>query len=387
MALKVLVISAGYDIHLNEMSHVWQTLSDRWGVAVEVLAPRHDKLKAKQAATSQAQQGGLRVTWLEQAFPLRLSADIEAMALAFQPDVIFAGPRDHLALAEALGRRVQAPVVLHTEYFYADQRWLRRREYLGMPPLRARVAQRVRQHTLAQAHTVCISDPQEQPQFQRGDAVAYLPWPHVQHGAAEALPQAGRDVSTLVYVGSLFRAKGAERLGDYFAQALAQLPDLQVRVVGPVLDHAGREALVRIMAAGGTRAQWQESLPRAQAEALIARAFCVLSPGDGMGWGQIGDAWMAGTPVIAACEHYDLVAEHNCLIAPTADTFVEAVERLRAHAAERARLAEGGHHTVAAHAVEVVAATLLRLLEQAAPRPGRGPDRPASVMNREAPHG
>lgn len=369
MALKVMVISAGYDAQLNEMSHVWQALSDRWAVAVHVIAPRLDKLKARRAPQSQAQHGGVNITWVEQAFPLRLSPEILAQAQAFQPDVVFAGPREHLALAVALGREVQAPVLLHTEYFYADQRWLRRREYLGWPALRAPVARRVRRRTLAQAHTVCISDPQEQALFQAGDPVAYLPWPHLRQAAAPLLPQSERDLSTLVYIGSLFRAKGAERLGLYLAQALAEIPDLKVRVIGPALDATGQAALARIQAAGGERVHWQESVPRAEAEALIARAFCILSPGDGMGWGQIGDAWMADTPVIAACEHYDLRANDNCLIAPTAPAFVTAVQRLRRHAPERARLAQGGQRSVAAHAVDAVAATLQGLLARAASRP------------------
>ena len=106
-------------------------------------------------------------------------------------------------------------------------------------------------------------------------------------------------------------------------------------------------------------------MPRTEAEALIARAFCILSPGDAMGWGQIGDAWMADTPVIAAREHYDLRADDNGLIAPTASAFVAAVRQLRAQAAERARLAEGGQRSVAAHAVERVAATLHDLLAHA----------------------
>ncbi|MFD2453195.1 glycosyltransferase family protein [Ideonella paludis] len=97
-------------------------------------------------------------------------------------------------------------------------------------------------------------------------------------GCSAPLPQSERDLSTLVYIGSLFRAKGAERLGVYLAQALAEIPDLQVRVVGPALDAIGQAALERIQAAGGARVQWQESLPRAEAEALIARAFCILSP-------------------------------------------------------------------------------------------------------------
>lgn len=376
MALKVMVISAGYDAQLNEMSHVWQALSDRWGVAVEVIAPRHDKLKARRAPESQAQRGGVRITWLDQAFPLRMGAEALAVAQAFRPDVIFAGPREHMPIARALSLSVQAPVLLHTEYFYADQYWLRRREYLGWPALRARLARRVRQQTLAQVHTVCISDPQERPLFQGGDAVAYLPWPHLCQTVAHCKTQDERDLSTLVYVGSLFRAKGAERLGEYFAQAMIDIPDLQVRVIGPVLDSVGRIALSRIMEAGGARVHWQESLARSEAEALIGRAFCILSPGDSMGWGQIGDAWMADTPVIAAREHYDLRAEENCLIAPTATAFVAAVRRLRTQADERARLAKGGRFSVAAHAVDQVASTLHGLLMRAEP-----------LKDREAPHG
>lgn len=365
MASKVLVISAGFDFLLNEMSHVWQTLSDRFDVQVRVVAPALDRLKGRQAQTQRQTVRGVTVDWVAQDFPLQASTEITALLADWQPDVVFAGPREHLSLARSLAQAQGCPVVLHTEYFFTDARWLRRRDYLGLRPLRPWVAHWLRQRVRQQARVVCISDPQEQAALHGQPGLAYLPWPHLFDDAAEPLPQGQRDGDTLIHVGSLFAAKGAQRLGRFHAAALRKWPDMKLHWIGPVLDAAGQQALDAVRAVDAQRVQWQASVPRAEAQAVIGSAFCVFAPGDGMGWGQIGDAWAAGTPVVAAATHYDLQPGKNCLVADSEEAFLQVVHTLRQDASLRHMMAQAGRQTVRTHAVPVVAERLMQALQEA----------------------
>ncbi|TDM05560.1 MAG: hypothetical protein C4K60_12430 [Ideonella sp. MAG2] len=94
----------------------------------------------------------------------------------------------------------------------------------------------------------------------------------------------------------------------------------------------------------------------------------MLSPGDGMGWGQIGDAWRAGTPVIAYRQHYELRPGDNCLLAPTVSAYIEALSSLRQQPALRETLAANGRRDVLQHRVSAVAQVLAGHLRSAVSR-------------------
>lgn len=364
-ARRILVVSAGFDPKLNEMSVVWQRLADSHDVEVCVIAPGNDRLKGNRLAAGSQQLGRLIIHWLDEAFPLAASPSVAALADAFRPDTVFAGPRDHLRCALDLARRTDAGGALHVEYFFDDRHLLRRREYGGLAPLRSWVGRRVRRSILSQVQAVFVSDPCERSSFGDDPRLHYLPWPHPlsaqSAGSARGdgiVEQRDRHTDELLYIGSLFRAKGATRLASYFCAAARALPDLSIRIIGPAIDRDGEHALARIREAAGTRFAWSPSVPRDEALARIGRSFCTVSPGDSHGWGQIGDAWHLRTPVIAACEHYDLRAGRNCLIAPDEAAFVAAVRSLRGDLALRERLVAGGAASVGAHDVDAAVQAL-----------------------------
>ena len=360
-----MVVSAGFDPKLNEMSAVWQQLADSHDVEICVVAPGNDRLKGNRLAAGSQQLGRLTIHWLEDSFPLAASPSVAALADAFRPDTVFAGPRDHLRCALDLARRTGARVALHVEYFFDDRHLLRRREYGGLTALRSWAGRRVRRSILRQAQAVFVSNPCERSSFGGDPQLHYLPWPHPSAALSVGSPsndgiveQRDRRIDELLYIGSLFRAKGAARLASYFCAAARALPDLSIRIIGPAIDKDGEQAIARIREAVGTRFTWSPSIPRDEAMACIGRSFCTVSPGDSHGWGQIGDAWHLHTAVIAAREHYDLRAGRNCLIAPDETTFVAAVRSLRVDLALRERLVTGGVASVGAHDVETAAQAL-----------------------------
>lgn len=356
---RILVVSAGFDPKLNEMSAVWQRLADSRDVEICVIAPGNDRLKGNRVAMGSQQLGRLTIHWLHHSFPLAADPSVAALADAFRPDTVFAGPRDHLRCALDLARRTGAEVALHVEYFFDDRHLLRRREYAGVTPLRSWVGRRVRRSVLRRVQTVFVSDPCERSRFGDDPRLHYLPWPHPSSAPSAGSPrddglveQRDRRIDELLYIGSLFRAKGATRLASYFCAAARALPDLSIRIIGPAIDRDGEQALARIQEAAGARFAWLPSVPRDEALARIGRSFCAVSPGDSHGWGQIGDAWHLHTAVIAAREHYDLRADRNCLIALDEEAFVAAVRSLRVDLALRERLVTGGAASVDAHDVE-----------------------------------
>jgi len=167
-----------------------------------------------------------------------------------------------------------------------------------------------------------------------------------------------------VHVGSLYRWKGAERLGEYCERLLRDDPESKLLIVGPVGDKVARRAIDRLQGwlADG-RFRHIERLPRTEAMEHIGHALAVISPYHFGGWGLIGDAWQCGTPVIGVDSHYDLREGSNALVAPSAADFVSAVRRLRSDAQLWQALSSAGKHTAESkHGVDVVAGQLLEFL-------------------------
>ncbi len=356
---RILVVSAGFDHRVNELASVWQWLADRHDVDIRVLALAADRLKSHHHSGGSERFGRLEVHWLEQGYPLAFSPQVDTLARAFAPDTVFAGPRDHLDVALEVAAATQSRCALHVEYFFTDDHWLRRREYLGIRALRGRIGGRSRRDVLSRVDRVFVSDPLEQARLSSHPALRYLPWPHLPPPAA-TVARAATDPSRLevVYIGSLFKAKGAARLAQYLASAAQALPQLRLRVVGPAVDTAGERAITALQAAAGERFDWTRSLPRAQALACLQQATCVISPGRSHGWGLIGDAWHLRVPVIAAHAHYDLQDGINCRIAPDPGAFVEAIRTIAGDRDLRERLIAGGSAAVAAHSLERSATAL-----------------------------
>ncbi|HET7365783.1 MAG TPA: glycosyltransferase [Burkholderiales bacterium] len=369
MALKVAAIYPAFAPEINEMALTWQRLAQAGRVACRVVAGADDRLKAAHSPLGVERRGNLEILRVPGVLaPGTLGEEAVAWAAEFRPDVVFCTLPLNLVNARRIARRARAPILLHAEA-WLDSAMMARRYYLWIPALRPWVARALRFWHRRQARAVAFSNPREIAALGSIAGMHYLPWPHPRWSAAPPVKREARALDTVVYVGSLQRWKGAERLGEYGARLLADDPGSKLVIVGPVGDSVAERALERLKPwSREGRLRHIEHLPRAEAVALIGRSLAVFYPHPSGGWGLIGDAWRCGTPVISVEAHYDIREGVNALVAASAREFVSAVRRLRGEAGLWSTLVAEGERSAAAHDVEVVAGELLTFLELAQPQ-------------------
>ena len=362
--MKVVAIYPAFAPEINEMAMAWQRLADAGLVECRVLAGADDVLKATRSAAGVQRLPNLEIFRVPGLLaPGQLDDAAAAWAADFKPDVIFCALQVNLRHARRIARRCGAPILLHVET-WVDSTLMARRQYLGIQALRPIVAKARRAWYRRQVESVAFSNPQEIPDLQASAGMHYLAWPHPRWSAAPVPGREARALDTVAHVGSLYRWKGAERLGEYCERLLREDPESKLLIVGPVGDKVARSAIDRLqswMAKG--RFRHIERLPRTEAVEHIGRSLAVISPHHRGGWGLIGDAWQCGTPVIGVDSHYDIQDGSNALVASSAAEFVSAVRRLRSDAQLWQALSSAGKQTAESkHGVDVVAGQLLEFL-------------------------
>lgn len=362
--MKVVAIYPAFAPEINEMAMTWQRLADARLVECRVVAGGNDILKAARSAQGVQRLPNLEILRVPGLLaPGQLDDAAVEWAAEFRPDVIFCALNLNIGHARRIARRCGAPILLHVE-MWLDSTLMRRRHYLGIDALRPIVARALRLWHRRRVKAVAFSNPREIADLQASAGMRYLPWPHPRWSASPMQGRGARALDTVAYVGSLYRWKGAERLGEYCERLLRDDPESKVLIVGPVGDRAARRAIDRLQSwlASG-RFRHIERVPRTEAMEHIGHSLAVISPHHRGGWGLIGDAWQCGTPVIGVDSHYDLREGSNALVAASAADFVSAVRRLRSDARLwQALSAEGQHTAQSRHGVDVVAGQLLEFL-------------------------
>jgi glycosyltransferase involved in cell wall biosynthesis len=352
---------------INEMAIAWERLAGAGLVECRVLAGENDILKATRSAVGVQRLPNLEIFRVPGVLaPGQLDDAAVAWAADFKPDVIFCALQVNVWHAGRIAQRCGAPILLHVET-WLDSTLMARRQYLGIQALRPIVASARRAWYRRQVKAVAFSNPQEIADLQASAGMHYLAWPHPRWSASPTQKREMRALDTVVHVGSLYRWKGAERLGEYCERLLREDPESKLLIVGPVGDKVAKRAIDRLqgwLAEG--RFRHIERLPRTEAMEHIEHSLAVISPHHRGGWGLIGDAWQCGTPVIAVDSHYDIREGSNALVAPSGADFVSAVRRLRSDAQLWQALSSAGKHTAESkHGVDVVAAQLLEFLRAA----------------------
>src|SRR5438132_1450947 len=202
------------------MAMAWQRLADAGLVECRVLAGADDVLKATRSAAGVQRLPNLEIFRVPGLLaPGQLDDAAAAWAADFKPDVIFCALQVNLRHARRIARRCGAPILLHVET-WVDSTLMARRQYLGIQALRPIVAKARRAWYRRQVESVAFSNPQEIPDLQASAGMHYLAWPHPRWSAAPAPGREARALDTVAHVGSLYRWKGAERLGEYCERLL-----------------------------------------------------------------------------------------------------------------------------------------------------------------------
>lgn len=357
--MRVLALYPAFDVQINEMAMVWEHLCTTNDIDCLVFAGARDILKGFRSASDTEQRGKLEVHRLADLKP---SPEALERAAAFHPDVIYCAVTENLGFARTLRRHTGAPIVLHTEYFLDDLTFLRRRYHGGVPPLRrfAGIIGRTLLHRTCT--TIIVSNPVDHrsPEWKTFPHLRYLPWPHP-HPEEPANPIRRNSIFS-AHIGSLSRGKGAAYLQEFYTALLRAMPEFRMIIVGPAIDEEGQRASRVLHDEFPDRVEIRAGCSRAEAMDLLRASLFVFSPALRYGWGLIGDSWGTGTPVISRTEHYDLKDGANCLVATDAAAFVRCAAALKDDEGLFARITKCGSETVAGHAPEVVAETLMGIL-------------------------
>lgn len=304
--LKVLCLYPAFDPAINEMAIAWKALADAGDVSCRVICGSRDELKGLDNATLSVDDGLLSIRRVPGSLHQHAgSAAMVEWAVQFKPDVIFCANQDNVRLGNLLRRHCGAPVVVHTEYWFEDK-WRRRREFLGLTALRP-LAGRLLRWQVRAVDKVLISNPAELDRIQadpRG-RLAYLPWPHPPGSGATVLPRERRDCNEVS--SARFRSGRAwPRWNVIFAELLHADPAIKVHVVGP----PDRPAVGRRAGPAGRPGRCAlpaHGRPAARAGAADHRPGAVrVYLGHAVGWGGIGNAFGRGTPVIGILEQYEM---------------------------------------------------------------------------------
>ncbi len=370
--LKVLCLYPAFDPAINEMAIAWKALADAGDVSCRVICGSRDELKGLDNATLSVDDGLLSIRRVPGSLHQHAgSAAMVEWAVQFKPDVIFCANQDNVRLGNLLRRHCGAPVVVHTEYWFEDK-WRRRREFLGLTALRPLAGRLLRWRVARAVDKVLISNPAELDRIQadpRG-RLAYLPWPHPPGSGATVLPRERRDCNEVLYIGSISVWKGVATLERYFSELLRSDPAIKVHMIGPPIDPQSVDALARLAALGGARFRHTAGQPRAQALQTIGQVLCVFTSGTLFGWGSIGDAFGRGTPVIGILEQYEMRHGQTALIAGNPADFVDHVRTLRDDPAIWNRLSARGAECVGVeHSVAAVGRSMMKSMRSVIHQP------------------
>lgn len=367
-ALRVTCIYPYFDPQLHELAMVWQELAQRGEVDCRVLAGSADALKGSHQTASEVDLEGLKIRRGSRSIMAEMPADdLTAWAMGHSPQLLVCSEAT-LYLGQALHAASGVPMVIYAENWF-NHRVLGRRHYLGFPPLQ-RPAHWLRNRLRSRdAACVIVSCPVEGRRIPADDTqFAYVPWPHPSPSDAieRRKPYREHVHDEVLCIGSMARWKGVHQLQRYLHVLLDRSPDIKVRVVGPAVD-AAASAFLKSMARWEGRYTYVPHLPRSEALAAISSALCVFTPSALFGWGVIGDAWNAGTPVVGVDEFYELSDQHNSLIARSPEQLVDHVTRLRGDPVLWQRLVDNGWQRVKErHSTGYVADELLKVVRRVA---------------------
>jgi len=360
--INVIAIYPAFDILINEMAMVWKRVCSGGAVQCLVVTCINDVLKNSLSRSSYESWGSLAV----RRFPGPLISHGDAivtLAEEIQPQIIFCATPANLSIARRIQKRVGGLIVLHTEYLSERKRLINRRWYLGLKCLLPVSHYLYKSWCMWKTDRILCSDPLDS-NWGRGNelsSVKYLPWPHPSGGWTGDFE--GRDPNLSVYVGSLSKAKGVVALSEYYSNLLRRQPDMHVAIIGPIIDAEAKSCVAELLKFGSERVDMRVSCARSEALDLIGRSLFVLSTGEALGWGLIGDAWTSGTPILALAEHYDLKAGDNCLIVPDVGSFLAAAQELKKDKSLWYTVSAGGLETAKAHSLEAVASRLFNELQ------------------------
>jgi glycosyltransferase involved in cell wall biosynthesis len=265
----------------------------------------------------------------------------------FAPDVIYCSGEFNLRAAAHFKARFRAPVVLLMEFLSADRivyphlrgrTALRRWPTRGIfPILRRLYFRRIRQ--VADCLLYVEHNPGEEILAHLEDLG--LPHAQVSWPAKTRVEDVAKEEGTGIHVGSLYDFKNAGEFRQTLPLIMERTETRRFTVVGPG-PLAG--AVIALQARYPGRIVYKESVPRDEAETMIAKSHYGYTPVRAGGLGFIGDCWAHGAPLVATASQRGYLRDGNdALVVDSPAAVPEAIARILGDPALARDLTESGY--------------------------------------------
>lgn len=372
--MNILALYPGLNPAFDEVAYALPPLLAH-GCKVRVITSRLSALKSAELGGAFEDFNGVEIfrpyadPWKLIAVDPECDAEVQRLVDEFKPDLLFVNSPHCLPLMRALQRRHRLPSVLRLES--ADPLTLvRRRNYLGLPPLGRLVGRRYWHGFARQVDAIMVNDPVDLTRLSRlgrPDCQVYYAAHCAQQPAGVALA-ARRDMGEMIYIGSMIRHKNCDAWLRNVPAILERTPVERFTVIG----RGPYEHVVdRLRQRFGKRIEHIHGVTRQEALSRLSGAGFAYTESS-TGWGFLCDAWSTNTPVLCPQSAFCIVPGWTGMMPQTTEAMVATVNRLHEDADYYRTLQQGGatrYH--AEHVAAVVSQQYLQIFREVTVNAGR----------------
>lgn len=367
--MNILALYPGLNPAFDEVAYALPPLLAH-GCKVRVITSRLSVLKSAQLGGSFEDFNGVEIfrpyadPWQLIAVDPACDAEVTRLLDTFKPDLLFVNSQHCLPLMRAILRRQRVPTLLRLES--ADPLTLvRRRNYLGLPPLGRVVGRRYWHRFARQVNAIMVNDPVDLTRLTRLGQPA-CPVYYAAHCAqqpADVQLAAQRDMGEMIYIGSMIRHKNCNAWLHNVPAILERTPVQRFTVIGRGPDE---HVVGRLQQRYGERIHHIHGVTRQEALARLSGAGFAYTEASS-GWGFLCDAWSTRTPVLCPQSTFCIVPGWTGMMPQTTEAVVATVKRLYQDADYYQTLQQGGTtRYFAEHVAAVVSQQYLQIFREVA---------------------
>jgi glycosyltransferase involved in cell wall biosynthesis len=320
--MRVLTIYPGMDKQYNDNAYALIQLR-QMGVELAVVTSCQSGLKTEQLSMEYEDMEGVIIyriyrDFVEQTtWPIKKYHLVKEIATRFKPDLIFCSQQLNMPLAKKLKEDLGLPIVLLVEFAWDPMLLLGRRlSYLGIQSFAPMIAKRYWRWLCSSSDAIIICNPSDRHHLTDlaswGTPVSFIGW-------CNQVPEGvgghshNRERFKGIYTGSLQKRsfKNSEELLTTIPLILERTPTTEFVIVGngelaTDVDRMERQWRGRL--------HYIKELPRKEIWELIACCYYAYTPVKQGGWGFIGDAWSARTPLVVTHNGYEFTDGKDAIV-------------------------------------------------------------------------
>ena len=370
--MRVLAIFPGMDKRFNDNAYALIQLR-RMGIELVIITSRNSDLKYSQLSPEYEDMDGIPIhrvyrNYSEQtSWPLKKYDLVRDISARLNPDLILCSQQLNMPIANRLKAEFGVPIVLLVEFAHDPKLLLgRRRLYLSFDPIAPFIAKLYWHWLCVSSKAIITCNPSDKRYLYKlgalGTPVHFVGWCNEKPEGARSFPK-NKHRDKGIYAGSLQKKsfKNSEELIKTIPGILENTPTKEFVIIG---NGSLVEEIKELVFQWNGRVRYIKELSRRDVWELITESFFAYTPVKYGGWGFIGDAWSARTPLVVTHNGYEFMNEEDALISDV-NSIDSAITELYNNNGLYVKLQEGGESRYNRfHTAERVAQDIYRVFQE-----------------------